>query len=142
MTPIIARRIHDRIVHVRCWKYEVNGNSGTTVPVYLLDTDVGENGEWDRRLTDRLYLGDHCQWICQEVVLGQGGVEMLKELGHNSLEIYHMNEGHSALLGLELLDEAMERRGIRDIDADVMNEVRMKCVFTTHTPGQRPPDAP
>jgi starch phosphorylase len=134
LEPRIYLKLDGREVCVRCWLFEIEGESGSVVPVYLLDTDVDENSEWDRRLTDRLYLGDHYYRICQEAVLGQGGVKMLRALGHNQLERYHMNEGHAAFLGLELLDEEMERRGVPEIDAEILKVVRHQCVFTTHTP--------
>jgi len=134
MEPRVSLKLNGRDVQIQCWRYEVMGNTGSVIPVYLLDTDIEENSEWDRHLTDRLYLGDHYQRICQEAVLGQGGVMMLKQLGHTELKTYHMNEGHAAFLGLELLDEEMERRGVAEIDGDVLHEVRKKCVFTTHTP--------
>lgn len=130
MEPRVEVHLHNRKVWVRCWQYEVEGS----LPVYLLDTDLEENGEWDRRLTDRLYLGDHYLRICQEAVLGIGGVKMLRALGHKSLVKFHMNEGHSAFLGLALLVEEMRARGCEEIDKEVLHAVRVQCVFTTHTP--------
>jgi hypothetical protein len=75
------------------------------VPVFLLDTDWPENSEWDRRLTDSLYGGDAHYRLCQEIVLGIGGVPMLRALGHSALTTFHMNEGHASLLTLALLGE-------------------------------------
>src|SRR5205814_1050049 len=93
-----------------------------------------ENTDEDRALTDSLYGGyDHYR-LCQEVILGIGGVKMLRALGHDNLQIFHMNEGHAALLTLELLDEAAMRAGRAWVSADDMPHVRAKCVFTTHTP--------
>src|ERR1019366_5216947 len=68
-------QIEQREVHVRAWRYNIRGLSGFVVPVYLLDTDLPENTEWDRTLTDTLYGGDQHYRICQEVLLGMGGVE-------------------------------------------------------------------
>jgi glycogen phosphorylase len=81
------------------------GAGGFKVPVYFLDTDLSENSEWDKHITDYLYGGDKHYRLCQEVILGTGGIRMLQELGFNNLQRYHMNEGHAALLGLELLDK-------------------------------------
>lgn len=134
LSPRVSVRIDGRDVQIRCWLHEIHGASGGVVPVHLLDTDLEGNSEWDRRLTDRLYLGDHYLRLCQEVILGQGGVRMLKALGHSELARYHMNEGHAACLGIELLHEEMESLGRREIDERILHNVRAKCVFTTHTP--------
>ncbi len=137
LTPMAARvkvTLQGREVWIRCWRYLIEGQGGESIPVYLLDTDVEENSEWDRHLTDRLYLGDNNFRICQEAVLGIGGVRMLRALGHDQLMRFHMNEGHSAFLGLELLDEEMALRGVQEIDDEMLQAVRKKCVFTTHTP--------
>jgi starch phosphorylase len=104
------------------------------VPVYFLDTDLPENSEWDRTLTHYLYGGDQYYRLCQEVVLGIGGVRMLHAMGFKEIERFHMNEGHSSLLALELLDEEMQRVGRQAITHDDVEAVRKKCVFTTHTP--------
>jgi starch phosphorylase len=134
LSPKVSVRIDGRDVHIRCWLYEIHGASGGVIPIHLLDTDLEENSEWDRRLTDRLYLGDHYLRLCQEVILGQGGVRMLKALGHGELARFHMNEGHAACLGIELLHEEMEALGREEIDEQILHNVRAKCVFTTHTP--------
>ena len=73
LSPRVTVRIDGRDVHIRCWLYEIKGVSGEVIPVHLLDTDLEENSEWDRRLIDRIYLGDHYMRLCQEVVLGQAG---------------------------------------------------------------------
>jgi starch phosphorylase len=99
----ITVTIEGRSVAVRAWRFDVAGISGKKVPVYFLDTDLPENSDWDRRLTDELYGGDSHYRLCQEVVLGIGGVRILAALGNADLERYHMNEGHSSLLTLELL---------------------------------------
>ena len=96
--------IEDRTVHLRSWKYEVKGLSDYTIPVYLLDTDLNDNSEWDRTLTHYPYGGDQHFRHCQEVVLGIVGMRMLQALGYNSIEKYHMNEGHASLLTTVLLN--------------------------------------
>lgn len=126
--------IEGRTVALRCWKYDVVGESGYTVPVYLLDTDLPENTEWDRSLTDYLYGGDPHYRLCQEVILGMGGVRMLRALGYDRLSRYHMNEGHASLLTLELLDEEARRAGRATARREDIEAVRAKCIFTTHTP--------
>jgi len=78
--------IEGRTVHLRAWQYTVRGMSGATVPVYFLDADVPENTAWDRTLTDRLYGGDAHYRLCQEVLLGIGGVRMLRTLGYTKIE--------------------------------------------------------
>src|SRR4051812_7622010 len=91
-------RMQDRDVSITAWKYVVRGIRGHEVPVYLLDTMLPENGEWDRTLTDFLYGGDEHYRLCQEIVLGMGGASLLQSLGYEEGTIYHLNEGHSALL--------------------------------------------
>jgi glycogen phosphorylase len=125
--------IEGRPVHCRAWKYEVKGIGGFTVPVYFLDTDLPENSDEDRRLTDFLYGGDQRYRISQEIVLGIGGVRMLRELGHG-IKLFHMNEGHAAFITVELLDEQMKKAGSETADQDAIELVRDKCIFTTHTP--------
>ena len=131
----IAVRIERREVWVRPWLYLLSGGTGFLVPVLLLDTDLDENAAADRRLTDRLYIGDDAYRLKQEIVLGIGGFRLLRALG---LEIhtYHLNEGHSALLTLELLRRQRWRPELvrpGDCVYDTQ-EVRERCVFTTHTP--------
>jgi len=133
-SPRISVIIEGRQVQVRAWRYDVRGIRGFEVPVYFLDTNLPENTEFDRSLTDFLYGGDEHYRLCQEIILGVGGVRMLRALGYENLKIFHLNEGHSALLILELLDEEA-RRNLRETIADSDKEtVRNKCVFTTHTP--------
>ncbi len=128
-------KIEGRNVAVRAWRFVVKGVTGSIVPVYLLDTDLPENSPWDRTLTDYLYGGDTHYRLCQEVVLGIGGVAFLETLGEEEgMEAFHMNEGHSALLTLALLQHRLERRSAwRVEDADI-EFVRSRCIFTTHTP--------
>lgn len=126
--------IEDREVHVRAWRYSVHGLSGFVVPVYLLDTDVPENSEYDRTLTDSLYGGDQRYRICQEVLLGIGGIALLRHLHVSHIGSYHMNEGHAAFLTLAMLEEQLRMRQYTvAVEADI-EVVRRHCVFTTHTP--------
>jgi starch phosphorylase len=126
--------IEGRTVQIRAWQYDVRGCGGGIVPVYLLDTDVPENSEWDRRLTENLYGGDKWYRLCQEIVLGIGGVRMLRALGHDRLRRFHLNEGHAALLTVELLDEQCRQAGRRAFNREDVAAVHELCVFTTHTP--------
>lgn len=126
--------VEGRTVHLRCWKYEVRGVGGFTVPVYFLDADLPENSPWDRALTHFLYGGDEHYRLCQEVILGVGGVKMLRALGLDGIRRFHLNEGHAALLTLELLDEEVKRAGRLAMTIEDREAVREKCVFTTHTP--------
>lgn len=130
----ISVALEDRKVQLQAWKYEVLSPRGFAVPVFFLDTDLPENQPWDRTLTHFLYGGGTPYRLCQEVILGIGGIRMLRALGFTSLTRYHMNEGHAALLGLELLDEAAARAGRRNFMPEDLQTVRSQCVFTTHTP--------
>jgi starch phosphorylase len=127
--------IEGRHVHVGVWKYNVASMTGAIVPVFFLDTDLPENREEDRAITHQLYGGDQAYRLKQEIVLGIGGVRILHELGINVFK-YHLNEGHSALLTLELLQwyrldirETWDEKLVWDEEA-----VRERCIFTTHTP--------
>ena len=126
--------IEGRTVQIRAWKYEVRGYDGFIVPVYLLDADLPENTDWDRTLTHYLYGGDLHYRLCQEVILGIGGIKMLRALGYNQLQRYHMNEGHASLLTVALLDEQAQQAGRTMFTRDDIEHVREQCVFTTHTP--------
>ena len=126
--------IEGRTVHVTAWKYAVNGVRGHEVPVYLLDTMLEENSEADRALTNYLYGGDEHYRLCQEIVLGMGGAALLKELGYDNGVIYHLNEGHSALLTLQLLERELDGRKHFELGNGDLEAVRHRCVFTTHTP--------
>ena len=129
-----AVTIEGRTVQLRAWKYEVRGYDGFSVPVYLLDTDLPENADWDRTLTHYLYGGDLHYRLCQEVILGIGGIKMLRALGYDQLQRYHMNEGHASLLTVALLDEQAQQAGRTTFTRDDIEFVRQQCVFTTHTP--------
>src|SRR4030065_1613165 len=116
-------QIQKRDVAVKPWLYTVKSQQGGVGSVYLLDTDLEGNNPEDREITSFLYGGDERDRVKQEIVLGIGGVKILDALGLG-VRKYHMNEGHSSLLALELL----QKNGM-DIE-----KVRNLCVFTTHTP--------
>ncbi len=126
--------VEQRTVQVRAWKLDVTGVGGFSVPAYFLETDLEENTPEDRKLTDHLYGGDDRYRLSQEIVLGFGGLRMLRALGHNAIERFHMNEGHSSFLTLALLDERLATRGTSEITQDDVEAVRRQCIFTTHTP--------
>jgi starch phosphorylase len=131
----IALPIGEREVWVAAWLYRVEGQRGGAVPVILLDTDLPENHAEERSLTHYLYGGDESYRLKQEMVLGIGGVRMLGALGVE-VRKYHLNEGHAALLTLELLRRlahAPQVAGGSGLHYDVP-AVRQRCVFTTHTP--------
>lgn len=130
VAPVVHVTIERRSVAVRAWRYDVRGASGYTVPLILLDTDVEENASSDRTITACLYGGDERYRLAQEVVLGVGGIRMLRALGHRGLERFHLNEGHASLLALELLRERQEQTPL----AEAIEQVKRQCVFTTHTP--------
>lgn len=132
--PRVTVEIEGRSVQVRAWRYVVQGVSGGVVPVYFLDTDLPENSAQDRALTGELYGGDARYRLCQEAVLGLGGIAMLRALGHRDIAIYHMNEGHSSLIVLALLEERLGPAGLAAVREADREAVRRQCVFTTHTP--------
>jgi starch phosphorylase len=119
----VTVRIQNRDVKIKAWLYEVKSLTGGLIPVLFLDTDVEGNTPEDRAITFYLYGGDEKYRLKQEIALGIGGVRILDALGF-TVRRYHMNEGHSSLLALELL-----RRYHMDV-----NNVRDLCIFTTHTP--------
>jgi glycogen phosphorylase len=134
LTPRVTVMIEGRTVHLRAWQFQMRGTSGAMVPVYLLDADVPDNTEADRTLTHTLYGGDPRYRLCQEVLLGIGGIRMLRALGHHAIVRFHMNEGHASLLTLELLEEELHRAGRQQHTPEDLDAVRQRCVFTTHTP--------
>ncbi len=117
-------RLEDRDIIIQPWLYVIEGQGGNNVPVLFLDTDVPQNTKEDRELTSYLYGGDRRYRLLQEAILGIGGINILQALGHTGIMKYHMNEGHSALLTLELMNRKNHN----------LEEVRESCVFTTHTP--------
>lgn len=127
--------IEGRDVHVGGWLYIVTSETGGQVPIIFLDTDLPENTPEDRTITQYLYGGDQAYRFKQEMVLGIGGTRLLDELGFQ-IKKFHMNEGHSSLLTVELLrlfkkdiEEVWDERLVWNAD-----KVRSLCVFTTHTP--------
>ncbi|MDM7913255.1 MAG: alpha-glucan family phosphorylase [Methanotrichaceae archaeon] len=119
----VTVRIGERDVNVRAWLYRLRSPVGGEVPIIFLDTDTEENVPQDREITHYLYGGDERYRLKQEIILGLCGVRMLDALGFK-IRKYHMNEGHSSLLSLELL----HRLGTN------VEAVKEKCIFTTHTP--------
>lgn len=137
LEPLPARvsvTVNGRAVVVRAWRHTVRGADGATVPVYFLDTDVEDNRPDDRALSHFLYGGDAAYRLSQEAVLGIAGVRMLRALGYADVRRFHMNEGHSALLAIELLAERLRAIGRNNPTDDDVEAVRQVCVFTTHTP--------
>ncbi|MEK6672163.1 MAG: alpha-glucan family phosphorylase [Nitrospirota bacterium] len=133
----VAVEIEGRDVYVQAWLFEVKSLTGGSVPVFFLDTDLNENRPDDREITDHLYGGDKAYRLKQEIVLGIGGVRMLRQIGFE-IRKYHMNEGHASLLALELLkgykrdiEEVWDERLVWDT-----GKVKDLCVFTTHTPAE------
>jgi starch phosphorylase len=119
----VTIRIGESKVKVGAWVYNQESMTGGVVPVLFLTTDIEGNAKYDRKITDSLYSGDEAYRLKQEIVLGMGGVKILEALNIN-IKKYHMNEGHSSLLTLELLKR-------NEMNAD---KVKNLCVFTTHTP--------
>lgn len=126
--------IEGREVQVRAWLYELVGVTGHRLPVLFLDSALPENSPGDRALTDHLYGGDPYYRLCQEVILGIGGFQMLRTLGWSDVATFHMNEGHSALLTLALIEAETGVPRLSALDDADREEVRRRCVFTTHTP--------
>ena len=115
-----------RKIYLKVWEIDVG-----RVKLYLLDSDIDKNNVEDRDTTARLYGGDQEMRIRQEIILGMGGVNALKKLGYNPT-VYHMNEGHSAFLNLELIKDTIRDREVSfEIARDIVSS---KTVFTTHTP--------
>ncbi|MEW6052808.1 MAG: alpha-glucan family phosphorylase [Nitrospirota bacterium] len=131
----ISVQIEGRDVLVQAWQYNEKSLTGGFVPIFFLDTDIEENDPEDREITHYLYGGDLAYRLKQEIVLGIGGVRMLHELGFE-IKKYHMNEGHSSLLTIELLNRF--KRPIEDVWDEKLvwdvEKVKDLCVFTTHTP--------
>ena len=123
---LIKVKFEKRDVYLKVWKIKVG-----RVSLYLLDSDIEQNAPEDREVTLKLYGGDQDMRIRQEIVLGMAGTKLLKELGLNPT-IYHMNEGHSAFLILELMKNTIEEKQVSfEIAKDIVGS---KTVFTTHTP--------
>lgn len=131
----VAVRIEDRAVWIGCWLYVIESQLGGRSPVILLDTDLPENDAQDRDITHYLYGKDESYRLKQEMVLGMGGVRILHALGFD-ISAFHLNEGHSALLGIELLRRyAYPTSDVREGELPYdLPRVRELCRFTTHTP--------
>ena len=122
---IISVNIAQSEVFAQAWRLKVG-----RATLYLLDTNIAANEPHYRDICCRVYGGDQNMRINQEILLGIGGVKLLDKLGAEPA-VYHMNEGHSAFLTLELLAKELAK-GVSDTDAKA--NVRSRCVFTTHTP--------
>ncbi|MGE3273567.1 MAG: alpha-glucan family phosphorylase [Vicinamibacterales bacterium] len=122
---ITAVPLGDRTVLAAVWRVKVG-----RVRLYLLDTDLEENAPWDRELSARLYGGDRETRIQQEIILGIGGVRVLRTLGIEPA-VWHLNEGHAAFVALQRIREFLEQG--RSFD-EALQQVRQSTVFTTHTP--------
>ncbi|HET6892623.1 MAG TPA: alpha-glucan family phosphorylase [Pyrinomonadaceae bacterium] len=118
--------IRGRTVRAQVWRADVG-----RVQLYLLDTNIPENHEIDRLVTGHLYGGDRETRVVQEMLLGIGGVRLFRKLNIEP-GVFHLNEGHSAFLTLELARELIQKSGRRFVEA--AERVRELCVFTTHTP--------
>ncbi|HEX6650391.1 MAG TPA: alpha-glucan family phosphorylase [Pyrinomonadaceae bacterium] len=118
--------IRERNVLAQVWRADVG-----RVPLYLLDTNIPENVETDRWVTGHLYGGGRETRIVQEMLLGIGGVRLLRKLGI-APSVFHLNEGHSAFLTLELAREIVQAE--QEAFAAARDRVKQQCVFTTHTP--------
>ncbi|HFC11896.1 MAG TPA: alpha-glucan family phosphorylase, partial [Anaerolineae bacterium] len=121
----VTIKIGDEMVSAKVWLVQVGRTS-----LYLMDTDVDENAAWNRELSSRLYYGGGDMRIRQEMMLGIGGVRLLRQLGYKPT-VWHMNEGHSAFLLLETLREKVAE-GMSFEEAKAA--IRKQTVFTTHTP--------
>ena len=126
-TPLFIQvLIRERSVQAQVWRADIG-----RVPLYLLDTNIPANQEMDRWVTGHLYGGDRETRIVQEMLLGIGGVRLLRKLDIQPA-VFHLNEGHSAFLTLELARELIQSQGLSFMEAAKL--VRERCVFTTHTP--------
>ena len=121
----ISITMNGRPVQTGVWSYTLVGQSGHPLPIFFLDTDLPENCPEDRELTAELYGGDNKYRLCQELILGIGGLRILRDLGFRNIKTFHLNEGHAGFITLELLRE----QGYGDI-----KKVRDQVIFTTHTP--------
>ena len=135
LDAMVAVWIDGRPVWIRPWLYIHTCPHGHRIPILLLDTDLDQNTAADREITHYLYGGDESYRLKQEIVLGIGGIRLLRAFGFD-IHTYHLNEGHAALLTLDLLNRwkvPPEERIAGEPPYDV-TEVRERCVFTTHTP--------
>jgi starch phosphorylase len=129
----IVLKLQERDISIRAWRFDVVGVTGHVIPVFLLDADVEGNEPWDRKLTDHLYGGDTYYRLCQEAILGLGGIHLLNALGCQP-EVCHMNEGHASLLTIGLLESRLAPAPLSAATEADAAAVKQQCVFTTHTP--------
>jgi starch phosphorylase len=121
----VSLYVEGRQLRIRTWVHDLIGHGGFALPIYFLDTDFDGNSPEDRKLTWQLYGGDQRYRLLQELILGVGGLRMLRDLGYDNLRTFHLNEGHAGFITLELL---------REMGYDDYDKVREQVVFTTHTP--------
>ena len=121
----VSVEIEGRNVKIRAWVHDLIGQGGYPLPIYFLDTDCEGNSTEDRHFTWYLYGGDQRYRLIQELILGVGGLRMLRDLGYDNARTYHLNEGHAGFLTLEML---------REMGYDDFDKVRENVIFTTHTP--------
>lgn len=131
--PIVTVTLEGRPVAIRGWRYDLEGVTGHRIPIYFLDTDLDQNDPKDRTLTDSLYGGDPDYRLRQEAILGIGGARLLRALEYEP-SVYHMNEGHAALLTVPILEQELHGAGLQTATEENVAAVRHRCVFTTHTP--------
>ncbi|MHB8995625.1 MAG: alpha-glucan family phosphorylase [Armatimonadota bacterium] len=127
-------QIEGREVILQAWRLQLEGVTGGLTSVIFMDADVEGNSEYDRGLTDHLYARDQRYRLAQEIILGMGGLEMLRALNWHGNLVFHMNEGHSALLALRLLQRHLQAQGQQEVSDAAIDWVREQCIFTTHTP--------
>jgi starch phosphorylase len=131
--PVVTVTIEGRPVAIKAWRYDLEGVTGHIIPIYFLDTNLEQNDPRDRVLTDQLYGGDGDYRLRQEAVLGMGGARILAALNFKPL-VYHMNEGHAALLTVALIEQQLKGANLDSATETDLEAVRQQCVFTTHTP--------
>lgn len=135
LDAMVAVHIEGRPVWIRPWLYVHTCSHGHQIPILLLDTDLDQNNSHDRTLTHHLYGDGDAYRLKQEIVLGVGGIRLLRALGFD-IQTYHLNEGHAALLTLDLLNRYQvhpEDQAPDELPYEI-GQVRERCVFTTHTP--------
>ncbi len=131
--PVVTVTIEGRPVAIKAWRYDLEGVTGHIIPIYFLDTNLEQNDSRDRILTDHLYGGDGDYRLRQEAVLGMGGARILAALNFKPL-VYHMNEGHAALLTVALVEQQLKGANLDSATESDLDAIRQQCVFTTHTP--------
>jgi glycogen phosphorylase len=131
--PVVTVVLEGRPVALRAWRYDLEGVSGHRIPIYFLDTNLEQNDPLDRGLTDYLYGGDADYRLRQEAILGIGGARLLRALEYDPA-VYHMNEGHAALLTVPVLEQELHGAALQTATERNVEAVRQRCVFTTHTP--------